>query len=104
MILWADHNLYLYCHRSCSAVDSTTLTKEHNLVFAHGQDFDFWTGCREFKNARINIKLAQIRCIIRGGEWYLEIQGFGNFRKLATRGRVEFSVKILLRILEKNKD
>ena len=51
MILWADHNLYLYSHRSCSAVDST---KEHNLVFAHGQDFDFWTGCREFKDARIN--------------------------------------------------
>ena len=27
------------------------LLKEHNHVFAHAQDFEFWTGCREFKDA-----------------------------------------------------
>ena len=33
--------------------------KEHNQVFA--QEFDFWTGGQEFKNARIDIGLSQIR-------------------------------------------
>lgn len=37
-----------------------TLLKEHNHVFAHAQDFDFWTGNREFVYARINIELLQI--------------------------------------------
>ena len=35
--------------------------KEHNHVFARAQDFYFWTGCRELTDARINIKLLQIR-------------------------------------------
>ena len=26
-------------------------SKEHNHVFAHAPDFDFWTGCREFKDS-----------------------------------------------------
>ena len=25
--------------------------KEHNHVFAHAQDFDFWTGGQDFKDA-----------------------------------------------------
>ena len=35
--------------------------KEHNHVFARAQDFNFWTGCRESTDARINIELSQIR-------------------------------------------
>ena len=34
---------------------SVTL-KEHNHVFAHAPDFDFWTGCREFKDARSDVE------------------------------------------------
>ena len=37
------------------------LLKEHNHVFAHAQEFDFWTGGQEFKDARIDIELSQIR-------------------------------------------
>ena len=29
------------------------ILKEHNHVFAHAQDFDFWTGGREFKDAEM---------------------------------------------------
>ena len=29
---------------------------EHNHVFAHVPDFDFWTGCREFKDARSDVE------------------------------------------------
>ena len=32
----------------------------HSHVFAHAQDFDFWTSCREFKDARIDRELSQI--------------------------------------------
>ena len=37
--------------------------KEHNHVFAHAQEFDFWTatGGQEFKDARSDIGLSQIR-------------------------------------------
>ena len=34
---------------------------EHNHVFAHAQECDFWTGGRKFKHERINIELSQIR-------------------------------------------
>ena len=30
--------------------------KEHNHVFAHAPGFDFWTGCREFKDARSDVE------------------------------------------------
>ena len=32
--------------------------KEHNHIFAHAQDFDFLTGYREFKDARITTELS----------------------------------------------
>ena len=32
--------------------------KEDNHVFAHAKDFDFWTGCCKFKDARIIIELS----------------------------------------------
>ena len=35
--------------------------KEHNHVFARAQVVDFWTGGREFKDARIKIELSQLR-------------------------------------------
>ena len=35
---------------------SFTDLKEHNHVFAHAPDFDFWTGCREFKDARSDVE------------------------------------------------
>ena len=38
-----------------------TALKEHNHVFAHAQEFDFSTGGQEFKDARIDIELSQIR-------------------------------------------
>ena len=43
--------------------DSCTETrlKEHNQVFAHAQEFYFSTGDQEFKDARIDIELSQIR-------------------------------------------
>ena len=37
------------------------LLKEHNHVFAHAQEFDFCLGGQEFKDARIDIELSQIR-------------------------------------------
>ena len=37
------------------------LLKEHKHVFVHAQEFDFWTGGQEFKDARIDIELSQIR-------------------------------------------
>jgi len=30
--------------------------KEHNHVFAHAQDFDFWTGGQEFKDVGMVIE------------------------------------------------
>ena len=35
--------------------------KEHNHVFAHAQEFDFCSAGQEFKDARIDIELSQIR-------------------------------------------
>ena len=37
------------------------LLKEHKHVFVHAQEFDFWTGGQEFKDARIDIELSLIR-------------------------------------------
>ena len=37
------------------------LLKEHNHVFAHGQEFNFCLGGHEFKDARIDIDFSQIR-------------------------------------------
>ena len=36
------------CGKICS---SSGGLKEHYHVFAHAQDFDFWTGCQDFKDA-----------------------------------------------------
>ena len=36
-------------------------SKELDEIFANAEEFDFWTGGREFKDARINIELSQIR-------------------------------------------
>ena len=41
--------------------DENGCLKEHNHAFAHAQVFDFWTGGQEFKDARIDIELSQIR-------------------------------------------
>ena len=38
-----------------------TTLKEHNHVFGHAEEFDFWTGGQEFKDARIDIELSEIR-------------------------------------------
>ena len=35
--------------------------KERNHVFPHAQEFDFLTGGQEFKVARIDVELSQIR-------------------------------------------
>ena len=35
--------------------------KEHNHIFVHAQDFDFWPVSCELEDARINIELSQIR-------------------------------------------
>ena len=35
--------------------------EEHSHVFAHAQDFDFGTSCREFKDARVDRELSEIR-------------------------------------------
>ena len=35
--------------------------KEHNHVFTHAKDIAFWTGYREFIDARIIIVLLQVR-------------------------------------------
>ena len=42
--------------------DQTVLfLKEHNHVFVHTQEFDFCSAGQEFKDARIDIELSQIR-------------------------------------------
>ena len=35
--------------------------KERNHIFSHAQEFDFLTGGQEFKVARIDVELSQIR-------------------------------------------
>ena len=46
---------------SNTVVSQKRILKEHNHVFAHPQEFDFWTGDQEFKDGKIDIELSQIR-------------------------------------------
>ena len=59
------NNLYTYIsfHIVNQRLQRTVLLwlKEHNHVFAHAQKFDFCLGGQEFKDARIDIELSQIR-------------------------------------------
>ena len=59
--------------------------KEHNHVFAHVQDFDFWTGCHEFKDARINVELSQI-CSHYGAGHTCRCLSPGSFQKGSGKG------------------
>ena len=48
------------CHALIYQTNS--LLKEHNHGFALAQEFDFfWTGGQEFKDAKIDVELPQIR-------------------------------------------
>ena len=56
------NNLYPYIN--FQIVNQRTVLlwlKVHNYVFAHAQKFDFCLGGQEFKDARIDIELSQIR-------------------------------------------
>ena len=44
-----------------SDCQSILTSEEHNHTFAHAQELDFWTGCREFKTARTCKAFSQIR-------------------------------------------
>ena len=52
----------------------------HYHVFTHAQDFDFWAGCRVFKDVRINIELTQIR--LNRPQWTLTLPRTSHDQRL----------------------